>query len=199
MAYLVPAEFVTKMVDAGESKIFMSTRDTLIRSYMAGAILALAAVFARVFMAGVVVDGVGAGVGALRRFFRIVIGIGGRLTGHAAVDICFVSASMMRWFSAAVGVACVMLSTLGSGCCCCFLLCCTSLCSCAGCSMASCRTVCNCCMSWLELNAGRPQRVSMHAEIAFMILSSGLTAGFVMRLCWNSTVSLNRSLLVALM
>ena len=46
MAYLVPAEFVTKMVDAGESKIFMSTRDTLIRSYMAGAILALGAVFA---------------------------------------------------------------------------------------------------------------------------------------------------------
>lgn len=46
MAYLVPSEFVTKMVDAGESKIFMSTRDTLIRAYMAGAILALAAVFA---------------------------------------------------------------------------------------------------------------------------------------------------------
>ena len=46
MSYLVPSEFVTKMVDAGESKIFMSTRDTLIRSFMAGAILALAAVFA---------------------------------------------------------------------------------------------------------------------------------------------------------
>jgi formate/nitrite transporter len=46
MAYLLPSEFVTKMVDAGESKIFMSTRDTLIRAYMAGAILALAAVFA---------------------------------------------------------------------------------------------------------------------------------------------------------
>ncbi len=46
MAYLAPAEFVTKMVDAGESKIFMSTRDTVIRAYMAGAILALAAVFA---------------------------------------------------------------------------------------------------------------------------------------------------------
>ena len=46
MAYLAPAEFVTKMVDAGESKIFMSTRDTLIRAFMAGAILALAAVFA---------------------------------------------------------------------------------------------------------------------------------------------------------
>ena len=29
------------MVDAGESKIFMSTRDTLIRGFMAGAILAL--------------------------------------------------------------------------------------------------------------------------------------------------------------
>ena len=46
MAYLVPSEFVTKMVDAGESKIFMSTRDTLIRAFMAGAILALAAAFA---------------------------------------------------------------------------------------------------------------------------------------------------------
>ena len=46
MAYLLPSEFVTKMVDAGESKVHMSTRDTLIRAYMAGAILALAAVFA---------------------------------------------------------------------------------------------------------------------------------------------------------
>jgi formate/nitrite transporter len=46
VAYLVPSEFVTKMVDAGESKIFMSTRDTLVRSFMAGAILALAAWFA---------------------------------------------------------------------------------------------------------------------------------------------------------
>ena len=46
MSYLAPSEFVTKMVDAGESKVFMSTRDTLIRAYMAGAILALAAVFA---------------------------------------------------------------------------------------------------------------------------------------------------------
>lgn len=46
MAYLIPSEFVTKMVDAGESKIFMSTRDTLIRAFMAGAILALAAAFA---------------------------------------------------------------------------------------------------------------------------------------------------------
>ncbi len=46
MAYLAPSEFVIKMVDAGESKICMSTRDTLVRAYMAGAILALAAVFA---------------------------------------------------------------------------------------------------------------------------------------------------------
>ncbi len=46
MSYLVPSEFVTKMVDAGESKIFMATKDTLVRAYMAGAILALAAVFA---------------------------------------------------------------------------------------------------------------------------------------------------------
>ncbi len=46
MAYLAPSEFVTKMVDAGESKIFMSTRDTVIRAYMAGAMLTLAAWFA---------------------------------------------------------------------------------------------------------------------------------------------------------
>ncbi|QQR37571.1 formate/nitrite transporter family protein [Devosia oryziradicis] len=46
MAYVIPTEFVTKMIDAGEAKVFMSTRDTLIRAYMAGAILALAAAFA---------------------------------------------------------------------------------------------------------------------------------------------------------
>ncbi|NTJ63106.1 formate/nitrite transporter family protein [Agrobacterium rhizogenes] len=46
MAYVAPTDFVAKMIDAGESKVFMSTRDTLIRGYMAGAILALAAVFA---------------------------------------------------------------------------------------------------------------------------------------------------------
>jgi formate/nitrite transporter len=46
MSYLEPTEFATKMVDNGEAKIFMSTKDTLIRAFMAGAILALAAVFA---------------------------------------------------------------------------------------------------------------------------------------------------------
>lgn len=46
MSYIEPAAFATKMVDAGEAKIFMSTKDTLIRAYMAGAILALAAAFA---------------------------------------------------------------------------------------------------------------------------------------------------------
>ncbi|WP_457647114.1 formate/nitrite transporter family protein [Profundibacter sp.] len=45
MAYLQPTEFVTKLVDAGAAKVFMSTRDTLIRAFMAGAILALAAAF----------------------------------------------------------------------------------------------------------------------------------------------------------
>jgi len=34
------------MIDAGEAKVFTSTRDTVIRAYMAGAILALAAAFA---------------------------------------------------------------------------------------------------------------------------------------------------------
>ncbi|HEX6968203.1 MAG TPA: formate/nitrite transporter family protein [Micromonosporaceae bacterium] len=46
MSYVNPTEFVAKMVDAGESKVFMSTRDTVIRAYMAGAILALSAAFA---------------------------------------------------------------------------------------------------------------------------------------------------------
>ena len=46
MSYVKPAEFVKQMVDAGEAKTFLSTRDTLIRAYMAGAILALAAAFA---------------------------------------------------------------------------------------------------------------------------------------------------------
>ena len=46
MSYVTPQEFATKMIDAGESNVFMSTKDTLIRSYMAGAILALAAAFA---------------------------------------------------------------------------------------------------------------------------------------------------------
>ena len=46
MSYLAPSEFVSKLVDAGETKIFMSTKDTLIRAYMAGATLALAAAFA---------------------------------------------------------------------------------------------------------------------------------------------------------
>ena len=44
--YVEPKQLAVKMIDAGEAKIFMSTRDTLIRSYMAGAILALAAAFA---------------------------------------------------------------------------------------------------------------------------------------------------------
>ncbi len=46
MAYVQPSDFAAKMIDAGESKILMSTKDTLIRAYMAGAILALAAAFA---------------------------------------------------------------------------------------------------------------------------------------------------------
>lgn len=46
MSYLEPSEFVTKMVDQGESKVYMSTKDTFIRAFMAGAILGLAAIFA---------------------------------------------------------------------------------------------------------------------------------------------------------
>lgn len=46
MAYLPPAEFMRKAVDAGEAKVFMATKDAFIRAFMAGAILALAAAFA---------------------------------------------------------------------------------------------------------------------------------------------------------
>lgn len=46
MAYIPPAEFVRKAVDAGEAKVFMATKDAFIRAFMAGAILALAAAFA---------------------------------------------------------------------------------------------------------------------------------------------------------
>lgn len=46
MSYVKPADLVTRMIDAGESKIRMSTRDTLIRGVMGGATLALAAAFA---------------------------------------------------------------------------------------------------------------------------------------------------------
>lgn len=46
MSYVAPKELAARIIDAGESKAFMATRDTLIRSYMAGAILALAAAFA---------------------------------------------------------------------------------------------------------------------------------------------------------
>jgi formate transporter len=46
MSYVSPTDLVTRMIDTGEAKVFMSTRDTVIRAYMAGAILALAAAFA---------------------------------------------------------------------------------------------------------------------------------------------------------
>lgn len=46
MSYVKPADFVRSMVDAGEAKAFLSTRDTILRAYMAGAILALGAAFA---------------------------------------------------------------------------------------------------------------------------------------------------------
>lgn len=46
MPYVKPTDLVTRMIDAGESKVLMSTRDTLVRSFMGGAVLALAAAFA---------------------------------------------------------------------------------------------------------------------------------------------------------
>src|ERR1043166_404097 len=46
MAYGNQPELALKMRHAGQAKVLMSTRDTLIRAFMAGAILALAAAFA---------------------------------------------------------------------------------------------------------------------------------------------------------
>lgn len=46
MSYIKPSDLVGRMVEAGAQKTFMSTRDTLVRAYMGGAILALAAAFA---------------------------------------------------------------------------------------------------------------------------------------------------------
>lgn len=46
MSYVKPAELIGTVVDAGASKVMLSTRDTLIRAVMGGALLSLAAAFA---------------------------------------------------------------------------------------------------------------------------------------------------------
>ncbi|ROR73663.1 formate/nitrite transporter family protein [Bogoriella caseilytica] len=46
MSYVKPKDLAVRMIDAGAQKTFMATRDTLIRAFMGGAILGLAAAFA---------------------------------------------------------------------------------------------------------------------------------------------------------
>jgi formate/nitrite transporter len=46
MTYVKPAELIGTVIDAGASKVMLSTRDTLLRSIMGGALLSLAAAFA---------------------------------------------------------------------------------------------------------------------------------------------------------
>jgi formate/nitrite transporter len=46
MSYVTPKDLVGRMVDAAESKMHMSTRDTLVRAYMAAALLTMGAAFA---------------------------------------------------------------------------------------------------------------------------------------------------------
>lgn len=46
MTYVKPAELVGTVIDAGASKVMLSTRDTLVRSIMGGAMLSIAAAFA---------------------------------------------------------------------------------------------------------------------------------------------------------
>ena len=54
MTYVKPPEFAASLIDVGESKVHLSTPDTLIRAFMGGALLTLAAAFA-IKMAVVVV------------------------------------------------------------------------------------------------------------------------------------------------
>ena len=46
MSYVKPAELVTTVIDAGVAKVMLSTRDTIVRSILGGALLTLAAAFA---------------------------------------------------------------------------------------------------------------------------------------------------------
>jgi formate/nitrite transporter len=46
MTHVKPADLVTRMIDAGEAKVHLSTRDTLIRAFMGAALLTMAAAFA---------------------------------------------------------------------------------------------------------------------------------------------------------
>jgi formate/nitrite transporter len=46
MTYVKPVELVGTIIDAGASKVLLSTRDTLVRSIMGGALLTIAAAFA---------------------------------------------------------------------------------------------------------------------------------------------------------
>ena len=46
MSYIKPADLVTNIIDAGQAKLFYSTKDTIIRAIMGGALLTIAAAFA---------------------------------------------------------------------------------------------------------------------------------------------------------
>ncbi|MFS0865894.1 formate/nitrite transporter family protein [Microbacterium sp. 179-B 1A2 NHS] len=46
MSYVKPADLVQTVIDAGASKVMLSTRDTLVRSILGGAVLTIAAAFA---------------------------------------------------------------------------------------------------------------------------------------------------------
>lgn len=46
MSFVKPTELVQTVIDAGASKVMLSTRDTLVRSIMGGAVLTIAAAFA---------------------------------------------------------------------------------------------------------------------------------------------------------
>lgn len=46
MTYVPPAELVGTVIDAGASKVLLSTRDTLVRAILGGAVLSIAAAFA---------------------------------------------------------------------------------------------------------------------------------------------------------
>lgn len=84
MDYLQPSEFSTKMVDAGEEKINLSTKDTLIRAMGAGALLTIAAFFA----------------------LTVITKSGSLLIGAILFPIGFIMLNMMK-FDLVTGVFCL--------------------------------------------------------------------------------------------
>ena len=143
---------------------------------------ACAAVLDRVLCAGADV-GAGEGMGRLRRFVRFGGCIFVRTTGGAGIvgHVSTLGRPVGGGVVATLGTAVGVLFSLA---------CWTTL----GASSRSLRSSVICCEG-----AVMPLRDEAQSAMACMSLSAGVTVGFVMCLCWNTTVSLSLSLRVDLM